>query len=141
MAKKADFSADEWKALRTGLLGASMFVSLSDRDFTDTFGEVGAMTKYLQAMQMAGSTELMRELAHEHGNPFGLTASPDRVRDETVASLKASSATLKSKAPEELEPYRAFVTKMARAVAVAKGGGESAIETAALKQIDDALAA
>ena len=35
MAKKADFSADEWKALRTGLLGASMFVSLSDRDFTD----------------------------------------------------------------------------------------------------------
>jgi hypothetical protein len=62
------------------------------------------------------------------------------VRDETVASLKAASATLKSKAPEELEPYRAFVTKMARAVAAAKGG-QSAVETAALKQIDDALAA
>jgi len=140
MAKKADFNADEWKALRTGLLGAAMFVSLSDRDFTDTFGEVGAMTKYLQGMEMAGSTELMRELAHEHGNPFGLTSSPDRVRNETLASLKSATATLTAKAPDEVEPYREFVTKMARAVAVAKNG-ESAVETAALKQIDEALAA
>src|SRR6187551_3414780 len=120
MAKKADFSADEWNALRTGLLGAGMFVSLSDRDFTDTFGEVGAMTKYLQGMQMTGSTELMRELAHEHGNPFGLTASPDRVRDETIASLKAAAATLASKAPDEVEPYREFVTNLAKSVAMAK---------------------
>ena len=28
MTTKADFSADEWKSLRTGLLGAAMFVSL-----------------------------------------------------------------------------------------------------------------
>jgi len=138
MATKTDFSADEWKTLSTGLLGAAMFVSLSDRDFTDTFGEVGAMTKYLQGMQMTGSTELMRELAHEHGNPFGLTASPDRVRDETIASLKAAAATLASKAPDEVEPYREFVTNLAKSVAMAKGG-ESSVETAALSQISDAL--
>jgi hypothetical protein len=140
MTTKADFSADEWKSLRTGLLGAAMFVSLSDRDFTDTFGEVGVMTKYLQSMQMAGSTDLMRELAHEHGNPFGLTSSPDKVRDETMASLKSAIAVLSAKAPDEVEPYREFVTKMAKAVALAKSG-ESAVETAALTQINEALAA
>jgi hypothetical protein len=140
MTTKADFSADEWKSLRTGLLGAAMFVSLSDRDFTDTFGEVGVMTKYLQSMQMAGSTDLMRELAHEHGNPFGLTSSPDKVRDETMASLKSAIAVLSAKAPDEVEPYRDFVTKMAKAVALAKSG-ESAVETAALTQINEALAA
>lgn len=140
MTTKADFSADEWKSLRTGLLGAAMFVSLSDRDFTDTFGEVGVMTKYLQDMQMAGSTDLMRELAHEHGNPFGLTSSPDKVRAETLASLKSATATLTAKAPDEVEPYRDFVTKLAKAVAMAKSG-ESAVETAALAQINQAFAA
>src|SRR3954454_7774094 len=138
MAKKADFSADEWKALRTGLLGAGMFVSLSDRDFTDTFGEVGAMTKYLADVQIAGSTELMRELAHEHGNPFGLTASPDRVRDETLGSLKSATATLTAKAPDEVLPYRDFVLGLAAAVAGAKSG-ESAVETAAIDGIKQAL--
>ena len=132
-------AADEWKALRTGLLGAGMFVSLSDRDFTDTFGEVGAMTKFLSGMQMTGSTDLMRELAHEHGNPFGLTSSPDRVRDDTIAALKSAAATLTAKAPDEVGPYRDFVLGLASAVAAAKSG-KSAVETAAIGQIRDALA-
>jgi hypothetical protein len=138
MTTKADFSAEEWKSLRTGLLGAAMFVSLSDRDFTDTFGEVGVMTKYLSGMQMAGDTDLMRELAHEHGNPFGLTSSPDRVRGETLASLKSATATLTAKAPDEVEPYRKFVLGLATAVAMAKSG-ESAVETAAIGQVKEAL--
>ena len=136
--KKADFTADEWKALRTGLLGAGMFVSLSDRDFTDTFGEVGAMTKFLSGMQMTGSTDLMRELAHEHGNPFGLTSSPDRVRDDTLAALKSAAVTLTAKAPDEVGPYRDFVLGLAAAVAAAKSG-KSAVETAAIGQIREAL--
>ena len=42
MATKADFTEQEWDALRKGITGAGMLVSLSDRDFTDTFGEVAA---------------------------------------------------------------------------------------------------
>src|SRR4051794_34981764 len=47
MATKNDFTEPEWEALQKGLTGAAMLVSLSDRDFADTFGEVGAMAKYL----------------------------------------------------------------------------------------------
>src|SRR5262249_39555340 len=122
MAKKEDFSADEWKALRTGMLGAGIYVSLSDRDLSDTFGEAGALAKYLQGQQMAGSTELVRALAHEHGNPFGLTASPDRVRDETLQSLKSAAATLTAKAADDLGGYRDLVLGLATAVAQAKSG-------------------
>ena len=39
MATKADFTEEEWETLRTGVSGAGVLVSLSDRDFTDTFGE------------------------------------------------------------------------------------------------------
>ena len=42
MATKADFTEDEWEAMRKGVTGAGMLVSIGDRDFTDTFGEVGA---------------------------------------------------------------------------------------------------
>ena len=47
MATKADFTADEWDNLHTGVTGAGMLVSLSDRDLSDSFGESTAMAKYL----------------------------------------------------------------------------------------------
>ena len=47
MTAKSQFTEAEWKALRTGIYGAGMLVSLSDRDFSDTFGEVSAMAKFL----------------------------------------------------------------------------------------------
>lgn len=39
MAGKADFTEAEWSAMHKGATGTGMLVSLSDRDFTDTFGE------------------------------------------------------------------------------------------------------
>ena len=91
MATKADFTEAEWSALQKGLTGSAMLVSLSDRDFTDTFGEVGAMTKYLQGQQVAGSSELIRELAKTHGTGFGVTTGPDKMRAETMASLQTGA--------------------------------------------------
>ena len=43
MATKADFTDGEFAALQKGLTGSAMLVSLSDRDLSDTFGEVGAL--------------------------------------------------------------------------------------------------
>ena len=34
MATKADFTEDEWEAMRKGVTGAGMLVSMGDRDFT-----------------------------------------------------------------------------------------------------------
>ena len=47
MATKADFTEDEWKTMQKGVTGAGMLVSVSDRDFTDSFGEASALAKYL----------------------------------------------------------------------------------------------
>ena len=138
MTTKTDFTESEWAALQKGITGSGLLVSLSDRDLSDTFGEVGAMTKYLAGQQVAGSSELIRELAKAHGTGFGLTTSPERMRDETMEALHSSVATLEAKAPTELEPYRQLVLGVAEAVADAKGGrGE--IEAAVIEQIREGL--
>ncbi len=139
MATKTDFSEAEWTALQRGVTGSGLLVSLSDRDLTDTFGEVGAMTKYLAGQQVASSSELIRQLAKAHGTGFGLTASPDKVRSETIEALHASLATLGAKSPDDVGPYRDLVLGVVHAVAQAKGGGESQVETAMIAAISEAL--
>jgi hypothetical protein len=138
MATKADFSEAEWSALQKGLTGSAMLVSLADRDFTDTFGEVGAMTKFLQGQQLAGPSELIRELAKTHGTGFGVTTGPDRMRAETMASLETGLAALAAKAPDEVEGYRQLVLGVSQAVADAKSG-VAAAESSMLEEIRKAL--
>jgi hypothetical protein len=140
MATKTDFTEPEWVALQKGITGSGLLVSLSDRDLTDTFGEVGAMAKYLSGEQLAGSSGLIRELAKAHGTGFGLTTSPERVRAETMEALRSSVATLQAKAPADVEPYRQLVLGVAEAVAAAKGG-EAPAERAIIAQIREALGA
>src|SRR3954469_1117783 len=123
MATKQDFTEAEWTARQRGVTGTGMLVSLSDRDFTDSFGEAGAMAKYLSGQQLAASSELMREVAKTHGTGFGLTTSPDKLRVETMAALGEALTALNAKAPSDVEAYRQLVIGLADAVANAKGGG------------------
>ena len=141
MATKTDFTEEEWDALQKGITGSAMLVSLSDRDFTDSFGEVGAMAKYLQGQQVAGPSDLIRELAKTHGTGFGLGTSPDKLRDGTVAARQASITTLTAKAPDEVDGYRQLVLGVSQVVAEAKGGGVAPVESAMLDQIRTALGA
>ena len=140
MATKTDFTEAEWTAMHKGATGSGMLVSLSDRDFTDTFGEVGAMAKFMAGQQTVASSQLIRELAHVGGTGFGLTASPEKVRAETMEALRSTMATLAAKAPDDVEPYKAFVIGLAEAVANAKGDGTSQVETAMIVEIKAALA-
>jgi hypothetical protein len=140
MATKQDFTETEWATLQKGITGSGMLVSLSDRDFTDSFGEAGAMGKYLSGQQLTGATDLIRELAKVRGTGFGLTTPPDRLRNETIAAVTASVELLAAKSPDDVEPYRGLVLGLADAVAEAKSG-TSAVETAAIEQIRAALGA
>ena len=92
MATKADFTEDEWKAMQKGVTGAGMLVSVSDRDFTDSFGEASALAKALAAQREQGASELVRELASTRGTGFGVTASLQEVESETLASLRSRLA-------------------------------------------------
>ena len=140
MATKADFTEDEWHVLQRGMTGSGVLVSLSDRDLTDSFGEAGAMGKYLAGAQVASASPLVRDLAKTHGTGFGLTASPDKVRAETMEALRTSVATLTAKAPDELDAYRQLVLGLSQAVAEAKGG-EKPVEATMIGEIREALGA
>ena len=140
MATKADFTDEEWEAMQKGVTGAGLLVSVSDRDFTDSFGEASALAKALAAQRERGPTDLVRELAKARGTGFGLTSSQGEVESETLASLRASMETLAAKAPDEAEAYRQLVLDIADAVAGAKSGVEPD-EDAALDKIRQALGA
>ena len=138
MATTADFSEDEWKTMQKGITGAGALVSVSDRDFTDTFGEASALAKYLARQRESGASDLIRELAHAKGTGFGLTDSPQEVEMETLAALRSSVATLAAKASDEVDGYRELVLGIGAFVAEAKGGVTD-VEAATIAKLEEAL--
>jgi phytoene/squalene synthetase len=140
MAGKADFTEQEWETLQKGVTGSAMWVSLADRSFFDTFKEVGAMSKYLSQAREKSASPLIRELAEVRGTGFGLTTNPDELEQGTTEALRSGIATLQTKAPDEIDAYRAFVIEVATAVGdAAKDIG--AKETGAIERIKAALPA
>lgn len=137
MATRADFTEDEWETMRKGVTGAGMLVSIGDRDFTDTFGEVAALAKRLGEERK--KSQLTGELAAGRPSGFGMTASPEEVEAGTLEALRSATAILAAKAPDEVGAYRELVLEVAESVADAKGGVKPG-ETGAIDKIKDALA-
>lgn len=137
MAGKSDFTEAEWEKLRKGATGAGLLVSASDRGFFDSFKEASSLAKHLTGSRDDDS-QLVRELASERGTGFGLVASPSEVEQGALEALRDSVATLREKAPEDVESYRAFVLELAESVGKAAGGGEEA-ESATVEKIRAAL--
>jgi hypothetical protein len=96
MATKADFTQEEWEAMQKGITGAGTLVAISDRSFFDTFKEANALAKHLRDARAENDNPLIRELAGAHGSPFGVTASPEEVKQGTVDSLHAAVAALEA---------------------------------------------
>lgn len=138
MATKTDFTEREWDTLHKGVTGAGLLVSISDRGFFDTFKEAGALATHLAEARKNASSDVVRELAQTGGAGFGLGTSPTELESETLQALRSAVSTLESKAPEDVEPYRALVLEVAESVGRAAGGGDSA-ESDALSKIRTAL--
>ena len=139
MAGKADFTEQEWETLHKGVTGAGLLVSVSDRGFFDSFKEVGALAKHLAGARNDSSSQLVRELAETRGTGFGVRSSPTEIESETLEALRASVATLESKAPDEVEAYKSFVLDVAQSVAEA-AEGRSEAEGAVVEKIRSVLA-
>jgi hypothetical protein len=139
MATKADFDEHEWEAIQRGLTGAGLLVSLSDRDFTDSFGEARALATYVADQHQHSGSPLVRDIAEVHRSGFSFRTSPEKLESETLDALRSASQAIAAKAPDEVEAYRDLVLGTAQHVADAKGGGSSDAESAAIAKIRDAL--
>jgi hypothetical protein len=138
MGIKADFSEDEWNALEQGVIGAGMFVSVSEPDFTHTTSETNALATYLSGQRETSGSELVRELANAYVNPLAFNAPLWRIEADALAALHSASATLAAKAPHEVSAYRDFVLGASDHVARERGGVRPG-ETAAIGKIRAAL--
>jgi hypothetical protein len=137
VAGKADFTEEEWEQLRKGATGAGLLVSVSDRSFLDSLKEASSFAHFLIGSRDDDS-QLVRELASEHGTGFGAIATPSEVQEADEA-LRTAVATLRSKAPDDVDSYRAFVLELAETVSKAAKGGDEA-EAAAIERVKAALA-
>jgi hypothetical protein len=138
MAKKDDFTEQEFDALQKGVTGAGLLVAVSDRGFFDTFKESAALAKHVAKGKQESSSELVREIADVHGSGFSVRSKPEELETETLAALQTAKTTLETKAPDELDAYRQFVLEVAQSVADAAGGGEAA-ESGAIEKVRSAL--
>jgi hypothetical protein len=138
MAGKSDFTGDEWTTLQHGLAGTVLLVSVSDPGLFDTFKEAGAAARHYADARRSNASGLVRDLSADPGLGFGFGMSPQELETQTLAALGAATATVKQKAPDELDAYKQFVVEVAQSVAAA-AKGTSGAETAALAKIEGAL--
>ena len=129
---------NELETLRKGALGAGLLVSVSDRGFFDTFKEAGTLAKHVAAARGETQSAVVRQVAEGRGVGFGVTTPPGEIESGTVEALRTSLQVLQTKAPGEVEAYRAFVLDLAKSVAAAAPGGDQA-EGDAIGKIEAAL--
>ncbi len=128
----------EVETLRKGAMGAGLLVSVSDKKFFDTFKEAGTLAKHVATAKGSSASSVVRQAAEGHGTGFGLTTPPAELESSTLEALRSSVQLLTTKAPDEVEAYRAFVLDLARSVAAAAPGGSEA-ESATIMKIEAAL--
>jgi hypothetical protein len=132
-------SESEIETLRKGAMGAGLLVSVSDRGFFDTFKEAGALAKHVAGARGSSESAVVRQISEGRGVGFGVTSSPTEIESGTLDALGSAVKLLQEKAPDEVEAYRAFVLDLARSVASAAPGGDTA-EASTIAKIEAALA-
>ena len=98
------------------------------------------MAKHLAGARQNSESTLVRDLGDTKGTGFGWRSSPEEIAGQTIAALQDAQQILETKAPDELDAYRAFVLEVAESVGKAAEGGETA-EAGTLEQIRSALGA
>ena len=129
----AGLSEDEARTVRSAALRAGALVAQAEPGFFDTFKESFAASRAVKA----ASPELQKLVVG--GLPEMPSGSPDEVNARTLDLLRQAVGILTAKAPQLLEEYRRVVLQSAKDVAAA-AGDTSAKETAALRDIESALA-
>jgi phage shock protein A len=115
-----------------------MWVAVSERGFTSTFKETGAMAKFLAHHANESQSQLCRELAATRGSGWKVSSSAEELRQGTLAALQQAVQLLASKGEESIADYRELVVSLAHEVSSAAAGGEQ-VEARVIEEISQAL--
>ena len=129
----AALTEDEEKIVRSAALRAGAIVAQAEPGFFDTLKESFAASGAVKA----ASPELKRLVAG--GLPEMPSGGKDEVNARTLELLKQAVGILTAKAPQLVAEYKQVVLQSAKDVGAA-AGGTSANETAAISEIERALA-
>jgi len=125
MAGRADFTSEEWAVMQRAVVGAPLLVAVSDGGRWDLGQELHAIGEKLGEARAGHGSELVQDLADIGGAQTGFHG---RMRASEVAgpaldALSAAVATLRAKAPDELDSFRYFVLDLAKTAAAAARSG------------------
>ncbi len=155
MSTKNDYTAEEWKLISSAPMLAGLFVSVSDIS-----GPIGTAKEALAVAKAigesaSGAPEVVTSIAESMRAAGGRPELPDiargdrtQMKNAIIERLKSAAATIGSKAPTEVEPFKGWLVSVATRVSQAsKEGGFLGIggtlvspeEQTALKEMAGAL--
>lgn len=126
VAGRADFGFEQWATMRSAVIGAAVLVSMCEGGREDMVKETLAITGRLRTARLTHPSQLIRELADIRYFRSGLQPGMSVTDFEAVVmtSLREACAAIRSRAPEELPHFRAFVLHLAGVAAgVHREGG------------------
>jgi hypothetical protein len=143
MTAKADFTEEEWNAVREGPPAAGMMVLMAQGG--GSFRESWALAKsYAEARKQHGESQLLDELVSEKPDVTRYH-SAEELEQQGLGGIRRAVEVLGRKAtPEEVDGYRRFVLDVAQRVAKAheeEGEPVSAAEQAAIEKVASSVGA
>src|SRR5687768_16178427 len=160
MAKKADFTTEEWQLILSMPQVASLYLALADpSNPVGLAQEMIASTKgIVEALKSSSGNELIdavaadiREKAEKRErleSPLKMSRDPNEMKSQCLQTCREVAALVSQKAPAEAQAYKQWVYQAAQNSAnAAKEGGVFGIggervseeEAAALREIATAL--
>jgi hypothetical protein len=143
MTTKADFTPQEWEIVQEGPPSAGMIVITAQRG--GMLRETVSMAKaYAEARQHHGQSEFLDELVADKPKlDHTRYHSLDELKEHSLAHIRDAVALLHGKVTaQELEEYKAFITKLADRVAHAhRERGDSDSDDGVSQAERDAIAA
>ena len=151
MARRTDFTLEEWNTMRRAMIGAGVLVSVCDGGGTDMIGEMMAVSQQLQAARAGHANQLVRELANitRFRSDYRQGMSVAEFERIAIGAVRSAAATVAAKAPADAEAFAAFVVSVAEAAAGANREGSfmgiggvrvTQAEAAAIIKVKEALA-
>lgn len=124
MARRRDFTTDEWATMQRAMMASGVLVSLAE-GVADA-DEIYVLTKELRSARFAHRSQLIRELADVPAldtRRLQQDATYATYREPGLEAIRSATDIVARKAPAELSEFRALLVLLAEVVADANREG------------------